>query len=94
MLMEDGGFVVAVVVVALVVDARIFHKVRCGVDVALATVLVAVPQVVGYSLLLSPMHYHYPPGLVVAASLDKPLVGLVVLVVVLYLLFVVLLVVL
>ena len=41
------------------------------------------------------MHYHYPPGLVVAAvSLAKPLVGLVVLVVVLYLLFVVLLVVL
>ena len=41
------------------------------------------------------MHYHYPPGLVVAAvSLAKPLVGLVVLVVVLYLLIVVWLVVL
>ena len=40
------------------------------------------------------MHYHYPAGPVVAASLAKPLVGLVVLMVVFYLLFVVLLVVL
>ena len=43
---------------------------------AVAAMLVAAPLVVGYCLLLSPMHYYDPAGF-----LPKPLVGMVALVV-------------